>query len=183
LAWRLGLFARVQAARTEEGWRIKHAEWKPAQRVTLDVNGEEVPLTGRIDRLDQHEDGRWAILDYKFSETAKTPERAHQRSGSWQSVQLPLYVHLAREVVGGMLPQLGYFNLSATAAKVDVAEKWDATIVKEALQEASRVVLEVREKLGGRPRDFPLGGSEIYGVVMANVCGKSLLSLPGEGDE
>jgi hypothetical protein len=82
-----------------------------------------------------------------------------------------------------MLPQLGYFNLSATAAKVDVAEKWDATIVKEALQEASRVVLEVREKLGGRPRDFPLGGSEIYGVVMANVCGKSLLSLPGEGDE
>ncbi len=183
LAWRLGLFARAQAARTEEGWRIKLAEWKPTKRVTLNVNGEEVPLTGIIDRLDQHEDGRWAILDYKFSETAKTPEKAHQRSGSWQSVQLPLYAHLAHEVVGDMLPQLGYFNLSATAAKVDVAEKWDATIVKEALQESSRVVLEVREKLGGGSREFPLGGSEVYDLVMANVCGKSLLSLPGEADE
>jgi hypothetical protein len=82
-----------------------------------------------------------------------------------------------------MLPQLGYFNLSATAAKVDVAEKWDATIVEEALKETRRVVREVREKLGGGSREFPLGGSEIYDLVMANVCGKSLLSLPGEGDE
>lgn len=183
LAWRLGLFARAQAARTEEGWRIKHAEWKPTRRVTLKVNGEEVPLRGQIDRLDQHEDGRWSILDYKFSENAKTPEKAHRRSGSWQSVQLPLYVHLARELVGSTLPELGYFNLSATVAKIDVAEKWDATIVAEALDEAQKVVLAVREQLSRHPREFSMGSSEPYGLVMANVCGKSLLSLQGEGDE
>ena len=183
LAWRLGLFARAQAARAEEGWRIKHAEWKPTQRVTLNVNGEEVPLVGRIDRIDQHKDGRWAILDYKFSENANKPERVHQRSGSWRSVQLPIYVHMARELVGHTFPELGYFNLSATEAKVDVAVKWDATIVEEALAESVRVVLEVREQLRERPRNFPLGGSEIYDLVMANVCGKTLLSLPGGGDE
>jgi RecB family exonuclease len=183
LAWRLGLFARAQAARTEEGWRIKHAEWKPTRRVTLNVNGEEVPLRGQIDRLDQHKDGRWCILDYKFSDTAKTPEKAHHRSGNWQSVQLPIYAHLARELVGSTVPELGYFNLSSTDAKIDIAAKWGATIVEEALAESCRVVLAVREQLSRHPREFPLGGSKIYDPVMANVCGKTLLSLPGEGDE
>jgi hypothetical protein len=85
--------------------------------------------------------------------------------------------------VGSTVPELGYFNLSSTDAKIDIAAKWGATIVEEALAESCRVVLAVREQLSRHPREFPLGGSKIYDPVMANVCGKTLLSLPGEGDE
>jgi RecB family exonuclease len=186
LAWRLRLFARVQAARTAAGWRIVQTEWKPTRRVTLPVGGEEVPLTGVIDRIDQHESGRWAILDYKFSEKASAPEKAHQRAGKWQSVQLPLYVHLARELVGAGFPELGYFNLSATESDcgIALARKWDESILEDALEVACRVILDVRTELARPCPEFARGKPVSYDIVTANVCGDTLLSVPGgEGHE
>jgi ATP-dependent helicase/nuclease subunit B len=185
LAWRLGLFARVQAARASKGWRIEHAEWKPTQEVTLSVDGAEVPLTGSIDRIDRHTSGRWAILDYKFSDSPTTPEKAHQRAGSWQNVQLPLYAHLARELIGQEMPELGYFNLSATEAdcKIEVAKKWDEGTVDDALNVSCDVIRDVRAQLGKASPDFPLGKPVAYDLITANVCGDTLLSYPSGGGE
>ena len=102
------------ASQRAKGWAIEHAEWKPAARVTLDLDGSAVALSGRIDRIDRNADGRYAILDYKFGEAAKTPDKARLRDGEWIDIQLPLYAYLAREVIGEAVPCLGYFNISAT---------------------------------------------------------------------
>lgn len=59
---RLRWFAGWQSARRKAGWHIRHAEvqlrWEPGVLGPLAVKG-------RADRVDQHDDGRWQILDYK----------------------------------------------------------------------------------------------------------------------
>lgn len=184
LAWRLGLFARVQANRTASGWRIEHAEWQP-KGVTLSVDGQEVPLTGSVDRIDRHTSGRWAILDYKFSESPTTPEKAHRRGETWKNVQLPLYAHLAREVIGDEVPEMGYFNLSATEAdcKVEVARTWKDSFVDDALEVAREVIREVRAQLGRPEPEFPMGNPAVYDLITANVCGDTLMSQASAGGE
>jgi hypothetical protein len=80
LGWRLRFVAERQAARAAAGWRIHRVEWAPEQPVTLDVDGDAITLTGRIDRIDVHADGRWAILDYKTGEKVDLPEKGSPRS-------------------------------------------------------------------------------------------------------
>ena len=40
-------------------------EWQPDGGVLFDVDEVPIRLTGRIDRIDRHQSGRYAILDYK----------------------------------------------------------------------------------------------------------------------
>ena len=79
---RLAAFANVQAARRKEGWQIRHAEIPFRELLgkpfCLDADGPEI--TGKIDRLDFHETGRWCIIDYKTSAKAQTPADAHLAS-------------------------------------------------------------------------------------------------------
>lgn len=185
LAYRLDLFARRQALRTAGGWHIKRVEWAPAEPVFLDVDGESVPLVGRIDRIDQHEDGRWAILDYKFGEKAKFPKNEHLRNGAWVNVQLPLYRHLAREVIGEAHPELGYFNVAASESDcgVRLAEDFDEAACEAALEAACQVVRDVRNQLASDDPLFELGRPNIYDPVLADLCGQGLLSLASEEED
>ena len=185
LAYRLDLFAQRQAARAAEGWRIEHVEWAPSGSVTLDVDGLDATFVGRIDRIDRHEDGRWAILDYKFGEKAKYPKTEHLRRGEWVNVQLPLYALLAREVIGDAHPELGYFNLAATESDsgVQLAKEFDGATLDAALDAARQVVREVREQLSRDEPDFDLGQPKIFDPILAELCGQGLLSLDGEEEE
>jgi RecB family exonuclease len=153
--------------------------------VTLEVDGEGVDLVGRIDRIDQHEDGRWAILDYKFGEKAKYPKTEHMRGGAWVNVQLPLYALLAREVIGDTHPELGYFNLAATESDscIKLAKEFDEAALDEALDAARQVVREVREQLSLDEPEFALGQPKIFDPILAELCGQGLLSLDGEEEE
>jgi RecB family exonuclease len=86
----------------------------------LDVDGRPMILRGRIDRIDVHrETGQRAILDYKSSDAAKTPEKAHQRGDDWTDLQLPLYRHLARSLGITGPVQLGYVLLPKDVDKVE----------------------------------------------------------------
>jgi hypothetical protein len=84
-----------------------------------DVDGEPVQLRGRIDRIDQHESGTYAILDYKSSEEGRTPREVHVRGAGrgpagpehWQDLQLPLYRHLAAELGLTSPVKLGFVTL------------------------------------------------------------------------
>ncbi|MCB9914551.1 MAG: PD-(D/E)XK nuclease family protein [Planctomycetes bacterium] len=111
LAWRLERFAALQAERRRAGWRIAHVEWK--REVPMNVDGAPITIKGRIDRIDLHDDGRVAIWDYKTGDTIKPPKNAHRRrDGSWCDLQLPLYCHLAAELLGDGPPaELGYVAL------------------------------------------------------------------------
>jgi len=177
LAWRLRLFAREQAARVADGWRIAAVEWRPAGQVTLDVDGQAVALTGQVDRIDRREDGAWAILDYKFSDGARAPERAHLSRGRWVDVQLPLYAYLARELIGDATPQLGYWVLGATESDSGIlmAAKWDPATLEQALEAAREVVREVRALLASGSPTFDLGRPYLRDAgVFADVCGVGL---------
>jgi hypothetical protein len=142
-------------------------------------------VVGRIDRIDQHEDGRWVILDYKFGEKAKFPKNEHLRNGAWVNVQLPLYRHLAREVIGEALPELGYFNVAASNSDcgVQLAEDFDEAACEAALEAACQVVRDVRNQLASDDPLFELGRPNIYDPVLADLCGQGLLSLASEEED
>ncbi len=108
---RLRAFAKIQAARRREGWRIVACERK------LHVVYDETRINGRCDRIDVNErTGEWQVIDYKtwkdadkaspFDASQGAVEFAHLRGlpctttldkkgnskeAAWRSVQLPLY--------------------------------------------------------------------------------------------
>ncbi len=121
----LARFALWQADRVREGWRISRAEW-PAHNdpehlgVLFGAGDNRVLLKGRIDRIDEHESTeRIAILDYKTAMKSKDPNKEHRRGdGSWRDLQLPLYCHLARTILGDRIPELAYISLDAKSRDV-----------------------------------------------------------------
>ncbi|MDP6408679.1 MAG: PD-(D/E)XK nuclease family protein [Planctomycetota bacterium] len=182
LAWRLDLFAEVQARRAAEGWRIEHCEWSP-QDVILDVDGEPVELVGRIDRIDRHVDGRWAVLDYKTGEKGVTADGEHRKKdGRWLSLQLPLYALMARDLVGEEV-EPAFFQLGSTERSVKLSRlaSWSAEYLAEALDQARDIVREVRALLaGGAP--FPEGEARLGDPIRCAVFGRGLIGA-GEGDD
>lgn len=124
---RLGKAAALRARDRAEGWVIERAEWKFA----VDLGGLEV--RGKIDRIDRNElTGAWRVLDYKTSDTAVPPPKAHLRlfrvgdeaapawmhvtldgrDYVWTDLQLPLYLRAFElEGLAGGPVSCGYFNL------------------------------------------------------------------------
>lgn len=167
LELRLRSFAELQAQRAAEGWVVQEAEWKPAGTgpggapgmVPLEMGPGEEPawIKGKIDRIDRKVGGspEWCILDYKTSAKPKKVKDVYaikkgEPEGKWKDLQLPLYAHLVRELVGdGTLPELGYVNLpgDGSAAEIELlsGEKWWSADACEAALEAARgVVRKVR---------------------------------------
>jgi ATP-dependent helicase/nuclease subunit B len=108
LARRLDRFAQLQAAEAAAGWSIDAVEVK----FEWPLDGWMV--TGKIDRIDRHADGRVRLLDYKTSEKPTAPFAAHLRAvtndpaqaklppqalfelggklHAWTNLQLPVYL-------------------------------------------------------------------------------------------
>ncbi|GHT14470.1 hypothetical protein FACS1894170_11500 [Planctomycetales bacterium] len=78
---RLKRFARKQAERRKEGWQIIETEksFRVEDKITI---CDGMILTGKIDRIDKRiKDGitEYAVLDYKSSDTAITPDKVHRQ--------------------------------------------------------------------------------------------------------
>ena len=117
---RLADFARWQAGRRADGWRIEHAEWRPSTPVRLVVDGQPVRLRGKIDRVERHTDGRLALLDFKTGDV-KEPDKAHRRrAGEWRDLQLPLYRHVAAELGANDDTLLAYVAVPKGKEAVDL---------------------------------------------------------------
>ncbi len=118
---RLSAFAPKQAERAAEGWEIRFTEKGVSEEdnVLLGI-GQQMRLIGRIDRIDYHPaSGRWAIWDYKTSDSAKQPLSVHwHKTQGWQDLQLPLYRPVARHLGVGENPSLGYIALPKQATDV-----------------------------------------------------------------
>jgi ATP-dependent helicase/nuclease subunit B len=144
LRQRLGWFARTQACQRADGWTVIDVE----RKVTIAFG--ECSVSGKIDRIDRHQDGRLRLLDYKTGEI-KTAEAAHRKAvkpatlvpphlaqdgcpavheaigngkpyqAIWQNLQLPLYAAALADA-GESLPVPGYFLLPAKAAETAVVE-------------------------------------------------------------
>lgn len=140
LSLRLRWFAEVQAGLRQDGWRVQEVE----KDFQLTLGGMNV--SGQIDRIDRHEDGRVRVLDYKTSAKAKDPVKEHlikpprvmprhlegvaevispDGGKLWRDVQLPLYAH----ALGGV-QEAGYFSLAETKPELKLS-LWDDLDVSE----------------------------------------------------
>jgi ATP-dependent helicase/nuclease subunit B len=142
---RLSWLARKQACERSSGWKVDSVECV----MTFDVAG--LPVRGKIDRIDRHDDGRIRIIDYKTGKIAAV-EREHRQKLTastvvpehleadgpafydgfeknkaarflWRDLQLPLYA-AALGKSGGFLAIPGYFTLGMTESDVALHE-WD----------------------------------------------------------
>jgi ATP-dependent helicase/nuclease subunit B len=135
---RLGKAAEIEARERACGWRTLEVER------TFEIAIAGVTVAGKIDRIDRNlETGRIRVLDYKTSDSARSPEDAHlKRAGRgtegerefaklvqgkktlvWKDLQLPLYV----EALAAEFPSAacGYFNLPKAVGETGI-RLWEA---------------------------------------------------------
>lgn len=182
LEFRLAAFAREQARRATQGWRVEYVEWpkRDANTVPMQVDGEEAGVRGTIDRIDFHPtSGRWAILDYKTGESGLSPDSAHLSKAGWKDLQLPLYTHLCMSLSMGEAPELGYIYLGRDESKIGfrLAKKLDEDALTDAFKQAHSVVRAVRD---GEVEE--LGKWEPTEAIFAGLVGLGLLDNRVEDD-
>lgn len=172
-------FAAWQAKRAAAGWSIVHTEWGPESGgYLLEVDGEPMKITGRIDRIDRHSDGRWAILDYKAADTAKSPASRQKAPEDWKDLQLPLYSLLTTELGIEDVPELGYVTLARDPAEIhDRIAKWDSAQLEDAIEAAKGVVRSVRAG-----EFFVAGRLPKYDAITRAVLGDGVLSISSSDD-
>jgi CRISPR/Cas system-associated exonuclease Cas4 (RecB family) len=101
--YRLSEFAKHQAQCAIEGWSILCSEKKVRKELTIDDTS--FVISGVIDRIEVHQDGRIRVLDYKTG--SSTANKAHFNKDQWIDLQLPLYRILLTEI-----PELNDFDTS-----------------------------------------------------------------------
>lgn len=186
LRYRLAWFSIEQFKRRRAGWSITHSEWSPAvtNRPALMVDDEPMELRGKIDRIDTHEDGRVAIIDYKTGKFQKA-HNAHFKNDHWIKLQLPLYRHLAADLLGDRVPMIGYAGLPTkeTDPVMDFAD-WSDDEFQSADEAVYKVIREIRSFQEGNP--VPLGDDPPKHGVLGFITGKRFesggLDLPDESE-
>lgn len=153
LRQRLRAAAQVHADSVREGWRIISAE------ETFEAELDGMLLRARIDRIDRLVgDGRIRILDYKTTDSGKTPVETHyqSRKKEWIDLQLPLYRFLYEQLHPAALLSVGYFNLPKAATDTDIVmldfQSKDGDLYPSALAAARAVIADVQAGLFWPPK-------------------------------
>ncbi|MBP90272.1 MAG: hypothetical protein CMJ64_26795 [Planctomycetaceae bacterium] len=169
LRMRLDAFAEKQAEWASAGWRIEFTEvpTNDHQHAELVVDGEAMPLTGRIDRIDVNRStGQRVVFDYKTSDAARRPRDAHQKRGEWIDLQLPLYRHLVRTLEIDGPVEFGYILLPKDTSRIEYClAKWTDEELAEADTIAADVVRAVRQTRFWPPTDPPPAFSEDFAYI------------------
>lgn len=171
---RLHAFAEIQAQHRAEGWEIIAVEKKA--EYTWPSSIKPFLITGRIDRVDRHKDGRLAVWDYKTSDKGTKVNPAHRDgAGNWVDLQLPLYRYLIESVpeVGADAAkaqrdtlQLGYVLLPRTIKDVAFDKAaWDAEELDTADKLTSEIVSKIQQRVFWPPSPEPPPFSEQYAAI------------------
>jgi ATP-dependent helicase/nuclease subunit B len=160
---RLRAAAQVQAAQVREGWHIRRAEFELRSEALL----AGLAVVGVVDRVDEHEDGRIRLLDYKSFDQPKKPAETHlakvredtpdyARCGEeqqWTDLQLPLYALLLREQFGAEIG-CGYFVLpqAVTLTGIYPFEEMEG-LLPAARQTAEAILRRIKAGVFGPPRE------------------------------
>ncbi|NCD33878.1 MAG: PD-(D/E)XK nuclease family protein [Spartobacteria bacterium] len=148
---RLHYAAKIQANSVREGWNIIAAE------IPFEAEIGGIRLTGRIDRIDEHKDGRLRIIDYKTSDKAVGPADHHRKKGKeeprWTDFQLPIYYAAYKKKHPEKIIECGYFVLPKAVADTNIL-LWDDINSETAcaLEEAENVVTQIRKGIFWPPR-------------------------------
>ncbi|MEY3022148.1 MAG: ATP-dependent helicase/nuclease subunit [Planctomycetota bacterium] len=127
----------------------------PAIRIGRSPDGRRLLVTGRIDRVDRHADGRYRALDYKSSASGEGPAAVHLKGRGalekrqWKDLQLPLYRRLLASVGIDVGSRLGYVVLAPKLAQCRVAmlEMQGRTIDPSKLDEADAKADEIADAI------------------------------------
>ncbi|MDP6964180.1 MAG: PD-(D/E)XK nuclease family protein, partial [Planctomycetota bacterium] len=113
-------FAKVQAKRAEDGWKILHCEYELPKGCRL--FGSNFDISGKIDRIDVR-DNEICLIDYKTPNDSKNYKKIF-RKNKFSDLQLPLYQFLSKFIEGGkydgMRKSIAYFLLTANPNETDV---------------------------------------------------------------
>ena len=177
--YRLRQFAQVQATDAALGWQIIHAENVETMNVKQEVicweiDGEQVELIGRIDRVDINEKlNKVRILDYKTAKTAKNPSENYKKhSQQWVDLQLPLYRHMVKPFAGDRPIELGYFSVPAAAQKIGIVlASWDEHLLTSADETAKSIIRKIwQERFWPPTKKLQLQRNAIFKEPFASIC-------------
>lgn len=173
LRQRLHVFARHQARRRADGWKIHRCEFELPEETWLSIPDQPpMRIKGKIDRIDQNDrDGSWMIIDYKTSESGPSPDKTHRAARNsarqWSDLQLPLYHHLASQHGYTGPVQLAYMNLpKKPEQEALVVARWTAADLDDAIGTARDIVRNIRAGRFEMADDFPAR----YQDDFANIC-------------
>lgn len=179
---RLRWFSEKQAEIRAEGWRIVRVE----EDFQEEIAG--VTVTGQIDRIEEHDDGRVRVLDYKTTKVAKKVIDDHQKKFRndppehlqgeevqapggkvWTNLQVPFYAAALSRV-----DEAGYFALGQDRENVKIMA-WDGFGEEEkesARRCAEWIVRQVQGRVFWPPAEKPTYenfGDLIYGRELAKA--------------
>jgi ATP-dependent helicase/nuclease subunit B len=158
LLQRMSYAAHTQSSLRRQGWRIVAGEQK--FELPLGV----LTLHGRIDRIDEHADGRLRVIDYKTSRDASTPASQHLRKVTaqtdarpwsltsdgkrrWVDLQLPVYVRWCETAHADRTGRIecAYFALPDAVTETAVLpwQDLDAATVDDAWSCAQRIARRI----------------------------------------
>jgi ATP-dependent helicase/nuclease subunit B len=168
---RLRWAARVEAAERARGWRIISVESDLGTRSDDSVG--RFPLRGRIDRLDQHREGAYRVLDYKTREKSTSPAKSHLRNVrpdtpewqrvehddkeyEWVDLQLPLYAHFTGKALKTPI-SAGIFELpgAVTQTAVTIFDELTPQLVGRAMECAEAAANAIADWQFWPPRKPP----------------------------
>lgn len=193
---RLRHVAVRQAEWRNQGWHIWKVEASVGEKdnAGIDVDKKRMLIRGRFDRIDKHDDGRWAILDYKTHGHHPRKKHIEKTAGGfrWIELQLPIYRLMIPYLVGQEVDPkgviLGYFNVSEkeSETKINEADFTDAEFAA-----ADELIVQcVRAIRAGRfePTSDPVLYDD-YSMIMQSEIAEQLFdsddggSDDGYGDE
>lgn len=187
---RLAAFATQQAKWRQAGWTIMKTELTE-DHGELIVDGEPMRLRGRIDRIDRRTvDGivEYALLDYKTSDKAASPDDKHlkKRDGKvrehWVDLQLPLYLHLLQSIpeTQNQPTRLGYILLPSDSKQTQFSiASWSVDELRTADEAAHQIVRQIREQRFWPPTDpYPFKNNDDFAAIVQNgVFGREPFEL------
>ncbi|MGL4594920.1 MAG: PD-(D/E)XK nuclease family protein [Thermoguttaceae bacterium] len=180
---RLKKFASDQSEWRKNGYKIIATEFSfdglLNPDVALEVDGKQMFLRGRIDRIDQNEKtGKIVIWDYKTSDSnPKDPVKDHfNKKTGWIDFQLPLYDYILRRA--GFCDQkddaleieLGYISISSKMNQSYFkTAKWNSDDINDAIEKAKDIVRSIWNHKFLKKEPPPLYGEDLAAICMDNV--------------
>ena len=176
---RLRAWSEHEAQSRREGWRIDPAlvEWTPPEDAD-DLEIEGYRITGKIDRIERHEEtGALRLLDFKTWDAPEAPFKSHLKKWSgadedsvppyarvmlagkphrWLDLQLPLYAWMAHTLFPESDLQVGYVHLPRAVGKAGV-DLWtgleDPDLLASAVECARGVLRDIRADIFWPPAE------------------------------
>lgn len=166
---RMDSFASLQTQWASLGWRIHHTEWSPKENNgAIEFNGHTHPclLSGQVDRIDINvKTGKVALLDYKTGAQDTDPHKSHRKKDSWIDLQLPLYRHLAREIINDRPIKLGYIHLARKAPTAAPGTPALAEWTQEQLKEADNTAKSIIDHVCSSTPTFEVAKQHPVGLL------------------